>query len=139
MPCQLTCSSITYLCWCAKEGERMTMLFLHKIENKVIALSVDKKNFLCIFFFNTNFNQSFLQQICKKSGWKIGTDEHTRTKAVFCDIWRYLQDDGDLNLDGRITAEEWVGISTIWRVVHIFICLIHKICKSRSHIDIFDS
>ncbi|GFN88736.1 sarcoplasmic calcium-binding proteins i, iii, and iv-like [Plakobranchus ocellatus] len=48
------------------------------------------------------------EQICKKSGWKIGTDEHTRTKAVFCDIWRHLQDDGDLNLDGRITSEEWV-------------------------------
>ncbi|GFR66334.1 calexcitin-2 [Elysia marginata] len=48
------------------------------------------------------------EQICKKSGWKIGTDEHTRTKAVFCDIWRHLQDDGDLNLDGRITSDEWV-------------------------------
>ena len=31
------------------------------------------------------------------------------TRELFTDIWRRLQDEGDKNNDGKITAEEWVS------------------------------
>lgn len=42
------------------------------------------------------------------SGWKPGTDKFIQTHELFVTIWRKLQDEGDENNDGLITAEEWV-------------------------------
>uniref|UniRef100_A0A0B7A6B5 EF-hand domain-containing protein n=2 Tax=Arion vulgaris TaxID=1028688 RepID=A0A0B7A6B5_9EUPU len=48
------------------------------------------------------------EKICEKSGWKDGSEKFLNAKRVFTDMWRYLQDDGDANLDGKVTPEEWI-------------------------------
>ncbi|CAL1535996.1 unnamed protein product [Lymnaea stagnalis] len=48
------------------------------------------------------------ERVCEISGWKVGSDMYIKTKLLFAEIWRYLQDDGDTNLDGRMTSEEWL-------------------------------
>ncbi|XP_076438886.1 calexcitin-2-like [Babylonia areolata] len=55
------------------------------------------------------------EKICQLSGWKLGTDKFLRTKELFTEIWRRLQDEGDANMDGKITAEEWVSM---WQRFH---------------------
>jgi len=55
------------------------------------------------------------EKICELSGWKTGTEKHQAIEAVFSDLWRHLQDDGDENLDGRITQDEWLAM---WRQLH---------------------
>ncbi|KAL8595516.1 hypothetical protein ACOMHN_000725 [Nucella lapillus] len=55
------------------------------------------------------------EKICQLSGWKLGTDRFLKTQELFTDIWRRLQDQGDENLDGKITAEEWVSM---WQRFH---------------------
>lgn len=45
------------------------------------------------------------------SGWKLGTQRYVQVHELFKEIWRKLQDDGDENFDGKITAEEWVSVS----------------------------
>ena len=48
------------------------------------------------------------QNICKLNGWKIGTEKHTQLYELFKELWRNLEDQGDEDFDGKITAEEWV-------------------------------
>lgn len=48
------------------------------------------------------------EKICEMSGWKPGTDKFIQTHELFVTIWRKLQDEGDENNDGLITAEEWL-------------------------------
>ena len=45
------------------------------------------------------------------SGWKPGEDKFIKTHELFVTIWRKLQDEADINNDGLVTAEEWVGPS----------------------------
>ena len=49
------------------------------------------------------------QNICKMSGWKMGSDKYIAAHEMFADIWRKLQDAADENFDGIITEEEWVS------------------------------
>ena len=44
------------------------------------------------------------------SGWKMGTNRYVHVTELFKEIWRKLQDDGDENFDGKITADEWVSV-----------------------------
>ncbi|XP_070178166.1 calexcitin-2-like isoform X2 [Littorina saxatilis] len=50
------------------------------------------------------------EKICSLSGWKTGSEKFMKTQELFTDIWRRLQDEGDENLDGKITADEWLGM-----------------------------
>lgn len=50
------------------------------------------------------------QKICQLSGWKVGTEKFGKTQELFTEIWRQLQDQGDENLDGKITDDEWVNM-----------------------------
>ncbi|CAG5131910.1 unnamed protein product [Candidula unifasciata] len=47
-------------------------------------------------------------RICAMSGWKDGSDKALKAQRVFADMWRYLQDDGDVDLDGKVTEDEWM-------------------------------
>ncbi|XP_025081931.1 calexcitin-2-like isoform X2 [Pomacea canaliculata] len=55
------------------------------------------------------------QRICHLSGWKEGSEKFIKTQELFIEIWRRLQDEGDKNLDGRISAEEWLSM---WQKFH---------------------
>ncbi|KAL4216750.1 Non-specific lipid-transfer protein [Mactra antiquata] len=48
------------------------------------------------------------QKICDMSGWKPGCKRYLEVHELFKEIWRKLQDDGDVNFDGKISAEEWI-------------------------------
>ncbi|KAL3884694.1 hypothetical protein ACJMK2_024806 [Sinanodonta woodiana] len=54
------------------------------------------------------------EKICQMSGWKPDTDKYKKTRELFIQIWRKLQDVGDTNVDGRITAEEWLNMWEIF-------------------------
>ncbi|XP_069103100.1 calexcitin-2-like [Argopecten irradians] len=64
-----------------------------------------------VFFVFVLFS-SVLQKICDWSGWKPGSDKHTKTLELFRTIWRLLQDKGDENNDGKITIGEWLRMWT---------------------------
>lgn len=55
------------------------------------------------------------EKVCSLSGWKVGTDKFMKTQELFTEIWRRLQDEGDEDLDGKITAEEWLAM---WQKFH---------------------
>ncbi|XP_013406225.1 calexcitin-2 isoform X2 [Lingula anatina] len=48
------------------------------------------------------------EKICKMSGWEPGSEKFDKTKNLFVDIWRKLQDCADENCDNKISADEWV-------------------------------
>lgn len=45
------------------------------------------------------------------SGWEEGSEKFRQIEEVFIDVWRDLQDNADIDVDGKISAEEWVGRS----------------------------
>lgn len=42
------------------------------------------------------------------SGWKQGSKRYHQVHELFKEIWRKLQDDGDVDFDGKISEDEWV-------------------------------
>ena len=50
----------------------------------------------------------FDQNMCELNGWKYGSDKHTAMHELFKELWRNLSDQGDEDLDGEITQQEWV-------------------------------
>ncbi|XP_076472472.1 calexcitin-2-like isoform X2 [Babylonia areolata] len=73
-------------------------------------------------FFDVNKNGTLewkdfemARQICGMSGWQQGSERFLVTQQLFRDIWRRLGDDGDSNMDGKITSEEWIAM---WQRFH---------------------
>jgi hypothetical protein len=50
--------------------------------------------------------------ICEKSGWKPKTAKWYACRQLFADLWRNLLDTADKNIDGEVTAEEWLQLWT---------------------------
>ena len=50
------------------------------------------------------------QNICKLNGWKYGSDKHTHVHELFKELWMNLSDQGDEDLDGEITQQEWASV-----------------------------
>jgi len=50
--------------------------------------------------------------ICEKSGWKPKTPKWNACRQLFADLWRNLLDTADKNIDGEVTAEEWLQLWT---------------------------
>lgn len=48
------------------------------------------------------------QKICDMSGWKPGSKRYIEVHELFKEIWRKLQDDGDVDFDGKISEDEWI-------------------------------
>lgn len=44
----------------------------------------------------------------KLNGWKLGSDKEKACEDLFKTIWSSLQQFGDKDNDGQITADEWV-------------------------------
>ena len=51
----------------------------------------------------------FNQNICKMSGWKLGTEKYMTLQDDITGIWRALQSNADEDADGIVTKEEWVS------------------------------
>jgi Ca2+-binding EF-hand superfamily protein len=48
--------------------------------------------------------------ICEKSGWKPKSAKWNACRQLFADLWRNLLDTADKNIDGEVTAEEWLQL-----------------------------
>ena len=42
------------------------------------------------------------------NGWKEGSPKYKQIQEVFIEVWRNIQDACDDNVDGTVSAEEWV-------------------------------